>query len=1331
MKKRIFSLVLAVVASMGTMFASDTQVNGIWYNFDSSTHTATVTYQGSSYNSYSGEYTGSVVIPASVTYNNEEYSVISIGYRAFYNCKNLTSVTIPNSVTDIRGDAFSYCSSLSSVTIGNGVTNIGSNAFLECENLTSVRISDLAAWCTILFERGINQGENTQYANPLYYAGNLYLNNTLVDDLVIPNGVTEIGFQAFAYCTSITSVTISEGVTSLGKGAFLGCSNLSSIILPTSLINLGTYTFSGCTGLTSIEIPDGVTSIGEGAFSGCGGLTAVTIPNSVTYIGYEAFAYCRNLTSFTNHAATPQSMDTPCFTMVTLANATLYVPAESIALYNAYPNWAQFGTIKAIGDDSTSCVVASGTCGTQGDNLTWTLTCDSVLTISGTGEMEDYTSITDIPWYTNRESIKSAIIEDGVTSIGDYAFYNCVNLTSIEIPNNVTSIGDRAFVFCSGLTSLNIPDGVTSIGNEAFTQCTGLTSVTIPNSVMSIGNYAFSYCGNLFSITIPSSVTSIGENVFYHCKGINTINVDNDNPNYCSIDGVLFNKAQTTLILYPAGNSRVEYIIPNSVTSIGEFAFGYCRKLRAIEISNNVTSIEKYAFCGCVDLTSIIIPKSITSIKESVFRMCINLTSVVIPNNVTTIEDEAFLACNNLVSLSIPNSVTSIGKKAFYACYSLTAIHNYSLTPQSINNNVFGGQPISWGIEANDTIDIYETELDKSVCTLYVPAQSIALYQAADVWKDILPIDSTEEVNYATLADIYNMAADSVFTLGAFDVVYVASYQNGANMYIKDASGSGVIYMPSYGLQTGDHVEAGLQGKVNIYHGLHEVTPITAKEDLTITSGEVPAPMEATEAPSLANVNQYLVYKNVSFSTDTAFVEGRRHMVYGTWNGQTITFYNQYHIGATLSTDKTYNITAVNSVYGTALQVYPLAVEEVDSVPDLCVIASGTCGAQGDNLTWMLSCDSVLTISGTGAMEEYKNNGWPWFTYKSSISSVVINEGVANIEDFSFHGCNRLISIEIPNSIVSIGRNVFYGCTNLTSIEIPNSVTSIGDNAFYNSSALTSVTLGNSLVRIGSSAFENCTALTSIEIPNSVTNIGDNAFCGCTSLESVIIPNGITKIETQTFAGCMSLISVTIPNGITSIGDWAFSGCSSLKSIEIPSSVTSIGDVAFRYCRSLTSVTNFANEPQLISADVFEGVYNSACTLYVPAESVEAYQAADVWKDFYNILPIGGQPIGPTEGEFNVLYIGHDGDSISSEEITLHLPVAPVIEGFLFVGWQTVSAMLTEGIIIQAVYQAEEPTSAPAVYTNPANPAQKLIRNGNVYVLRDDKVYTVTGQTVK
>ena len=225
-----------------------------------------------------------------------------------------------------------------------------------------------------------------------------------------------------------------------------------------------------------------------------------------------------------------------------------------------------------------------------------------------------------------------------VTSIGDYAFYNCSSLTSIDIPNSVTSIGDDAFYYCSSLTSVTIPNSVTSIGNGAFCACSALTSVTIPNSVTSIGDDAFYDCSSITSITIPNSVTTIGESAF----------------NYCS--------------------SLTSVTIPNSVTEIGDWAFCACSSLTSVTIGNSVTSIGAYAFYNCSSLTSIDIPNSVTFIGDDAFKNCSNLTSVTIPNSVTSIGDDAFYYCSSLTSVTIGNSVTSIGNYAFCACSSLTSV---------------------------------------------------------------------------------------------------------------------------------------------------------------------------------------------------------------------------------------------------------------------------------------------------------------------------------------------------------------------------------------------------------------------------------------------------------------------------------------------------------------------------------------------------------------------------------------------------------------------------------------------------------------------------------
>ena len=272
-------------------------------------------------------------------------------------------------------------------------------------------------------------------------------------------------------------------------------------------------------------------------------------------------------------------------------------------------------------------------------------------------------------------SLTSIEIPSGVTSIRDYAFDNCTSLTSIEIPSGVTSIRDHAFDNCTSLTSIEIPSGVTSIGNSAFKNCTSLASIEIPSSVTSIGNEAFAYCTNLTSIEIPSGVTSIENYAFSNCTSLNSINVDKDNQSYSSEDGILFDKGKTKLITYPAGKKEKEYNIPSSVTSIGAGTFYGCRSLTRIEIPSSVTSIECLAFYGCTSLTSIEIPSSVTRIAAQVFYGCTSLTSIEIPSSVTSIGMWAFYNCTSLTSIEIPSSVASIGIYAFSRCVSLNSIN--------------------------------------------------------------------------------------------------------------------------------------------------------------------------------------------------------------------------------------------------------------------------------------------------------------------------------------------------------------------------------------------------------------------------------------------------------------------------------------------------------------------------------------------------------------------------------------------------------------------------------------------------------------------------------
>ncbi len=396
--------------------------------------------------------------------------------------------------------------------------------------------------------------------------------------------------------------SIREGVKVVGNNAFQGCGFLTNIDLPESLTSIGDYAFFYCDSLTSIIIPNGVTSIGDHAFSKCNSLKSIIIPDSVTSIGNYAFLCCDSLTSIN----IPNG--------VTSIGEGAFYDCDSLTSINIPDSVTSIGYY-AFSD------------------------CDSLTSINipnGVTSIGDYA-------FENCHSLTSINIPDGVTSIGDCAFSSCYSLTSINIPNSVTSIGYYAFKWCKSLMSINIPDSVTSIGNGAFSDCKSLLNINIPNGVTSIGDSVFVDCNSLISITIPSSVIAIGMNPFRGCHA----DLKNESKAFIYEHNVLFNRDKTAIISYRA--KEANYVIPDSVISIGECAFSECNSL-----------------------TSIIIPDSVTSIGYSTFSECKSLTNINIPDSVTSIGDFAFSGCDSLTSINIPNGVTNIGQGAFKNCGSLS-----------------------------------------------------------------------------------------------------------------------------------------------------------------------------------------------------------------------------------------------------------------------------------------------------------------------------------------------------------------------------------------------------------------------------------------------------------------------------------------------------------------------------------------------------------------------------------------------------------------------------------------------------------------------------------
>lgn len=300
---------------------------------------------------------------------------------------------------------------------------------------------------------------------------------------------------------------------------------------------------------------------------------------------------------------------------------------------------------------------------------------DSAVTVDIPSEING-TAVTSIGYmaFFNCCSLTEVTIPDSITNVEGSAFQNCEALNSITIPDSITSISDDMFFACNSLTEITIPDSVTSIGNRAFSNCASLASVTIPASVTSIGGGAFYTCPSLTEIYIPSSVSSIERSAFKNCQSLTGINVDSGNQYYSSVEGVLFDKQQTTLITYSKGMTKESYAIPEGVTRIENDAFDYCTKLHEITIPDSVTYIGDYAFYYCYNLTEIVLPDSVKSIGMSAFEYCFGIKTLTMSDSLTDIGASAFKNCHGLSKVTVPESVSSIGNNAFYSCVGLTSV---------------------------------------------------------------------------------------------------------------------------------------------------------------------------------------------------------------------------------------------------------------------------------------------------------------------------------------------------------------------------------------------------------------------------------------------------------------------------------------------------------------------------------------------------------------------------------------------------------------------------------------------------------------------------------
>ena len=580
----------------------------------------------------------SIVIPSEI----DGKKVTVIGSSAFYGFKSLKNIEIPNGITSIENYAFCQCWSITSLSVPESVTSIGMGAFRFCGDLKEIK---LPSNLTVLSDSLFGADANLEYIT--------FGDAEKTDTVIIPETVQKMGNYVFMNCEKIKNIKLPSNLKSIGKTCFQGCISLTGLFIPQSVESIGGGIFGDCDALQSVEIEDENNNFifKDGILYDVKNGILVSAVNSLIpekvivdectkTIDYSAFADCNNLYE------------------IEIPQGVANIGEKAFARLDNLKNID-------IPDSVTNITTLAF------------YRCNGLVSVQVPG------SVTAIKNGTFREcnNLKKVILNEGITGIEQYAFYDCELLEEISIPGTVTTVGNSAFYRCKNLKSIEIPEGVTKIDGSAFIFCSSLEQIKLPQSLMSIGSGVFGDCTSLISIELPDNAI-ISSSTFRGCKNLSKIVLSDTNNNYIVKNGILYNKNITRILCYPAGIKDTEFFVPDTVKTIGDFAFYGTKALESINIPDSVTNIGTDAFGECSGLKEVVIPDSVTSMGEAVFYKCTSLEKVKLSVNITSPNPAVFQYCSSLKEVVLPESMKFISFFMFSYCKEITNI----VLPDKLNS---------------------------------------------------------------------------------------------------------------------------------------------------------------------------------------------------------------------------------------------------------------------------------------------------------------------------------------------------------------------------------------------------------------------------------------------------------------------------------------------------------------------------------------------------------------------------------------------------------------------------------------------------------------------